>query len=71
MACKLSKILTESVASLNSDTDIQTAAAYMAERELGSLVVTENSEVVGLFTERDLLKRVVGAGKDPNALKLG
>lgn len=71
MACNLSKILTESVASLDSDTDIQTAAAYMAKRELGSLVVTEQSEVIGLFTERDLLKRVVGAGKDPNALKLG
>jgi CBS domain-containing protein len=43
----------------------------MAEREIGSLAVTKNSEVIGLFTERDLLKRVVGAGKDPGALKLG
>jgi CBS domain-containing protein len=71
MTCNLSKIIRESVASLDSDTDIQTAAAYMAERGIGSLVVTENSEVVGLFTERDLLTRVVGAGKDPDALKLG
>ncbi|MES9971079.1 MAG: CBS domain-containing protein [Candidatus Thiodiazotropha sp.] len=71
MACHLSNIISESVTSLDSGTDVQTAAAYMAERELGSLVVTENGEVVGLFTERDLLKRVVGAGKDPTALKLG
>ncbi|MEW8586028.1 MAG: CBS domain-containing protein, partial [Candidatus Thiodiazotropha sp.] len=27
--------------------------------------------VIGLFTERDLLTRVVGAGRHPNALKLG
>ncbi|MET0004881.1 MAG: CBS domain-containing protein [Candidatus Thiodiazotropha sp.] len=71
MACNLSKFITESVASLDSSTNIQTAAAYMAEHGLGSLVVTENGEVIGLFTERDLLTRVVGAGKDPYALNLG
>ncbi|MCU7813276.1 MAG: CBS domain-containing protein, partial [Candidatus Thiodiazotropha sp. (ex Notomyrtea botanica)] len=42
-----------------------------AQRDLGSLVVTEGERVIGLFTERDLLKRVVGAGEDPDALKLG
>ncbi|MBT3011107.1 MAG: CBS domain-containing protein [Candidatus Thiodiazotropha sp. (ex Lucina aurantia)] len=71
MACNLSTLISESVASLESDTDIQTAAAYMAECGLGSLVVTENGEVIGLFTERDLLTRVVGAGKDADALNLG
>jgi CBS domain-containing protein len=53
MACNLSKIIRESVASLDSETDIQTAPAYLAERGIGSRVVTENSEVVGFFTERD------------------
>ncbi|MES9991474.1 MAG: CBS domain-containing protein [Candidatus Thiodiazotropha sp.] len=71
MACNLGNLIKESVASLDSATDIQTAAAYMTEREIGSLVVTENEKVIGLFTERDLLTRVVGAGKDANALKLG
>ncbi|MET0068970.1 MAG: CBS domain-containing protein [Candidatus Thiodiazotropha sp.] len=71
MACNLGNLIKESVVSLDSDTDVQTAAAYMTEREVGSLAVTENGEVIGLFTERDLLTRVVGAGKHPNALKLG
>jgi CBS domain-containing protein len=71
MACNLGKLIKESVTSLDSDTDIQTAAAYMSDRDVGSLVVTENDKVIGLFTERDLLTRVVGAGKDPVALKLG
>ncbi|MBT3048995.1 MAG: CBS domain-containing protein [gamma proteobacterium symbiont of Ctena orbiculata] len=71
MACSLGNLIKESVVSLDSDTDIQTAAAYMTEREVGSLAVTENGEVIGLFTERDLLTRVVGAGRHPNALKLG
>ena len=71
MACRIDKLVVETISSLECDTDVQTAAAYMSERDLGSLVVTDAGRVVGLFTERDLLKRVVGAGKDPAALKLG
>lgn len=71
MACNLSKFITESVASLDSETTIQDAATFMAAEELGSVAVTEKREVIGLFTERDLLTRVVGAAKDPNALTLG
>lgn len=71
MACRIDKLVSETVSSLESDTDVQSAAAYMAEQDLGSLVVTQAGRVIGLFTERDLLTRVVGAGKDPSALKLG
>ncbi len=71
MACRIDKLVSESVASLPAETDVQSAAAYMADNDLGSLVVTESDRVTGLFTERDLLTRVVGAGKDAAALKLG
>jgi len=71
MACRIDRLVAETVASLEADRDVQSAAAYMAENDLGSLVVTETGRVVGLFTERDLLTRVVGAGKDATALKLG
>lgn len=71
MACRIGRLVAETVSSLESDTDVQSAAAYMAENDLGSLVVTDAGRVIGLFTERDLLTRVVGAGKDAAALKLG
>jgi CBS domain-containing protein len=71
MACLIDKLVTESVASLPAETDVQTAAGYMTEHGLGSVVVTEDEQVVGLFTERDLLTRVIGAGKDPAELILG
>jgi CBS domain-containing protein len=39
------------------------AVALMAEREIGAvLVMTEDDLVAGIFTERDLLMRVVHAG---------
>jgi len=71
MACRIGKLVAETVASLEAETDVQQAAAYMANNDLGSLVVTDAGRVVGLFTERDLVTRVVGAGKDAAALKLG
>jgi signal-transduction protein with cAMP-binding, CBS, and nucleotidyltransferase domain len=70
MACRIDKLVAEHIASLPGSTDVQTAAAYMAERDIGSLIVTTNDEVIGLFTERDLLKRVIGAGNEASALKL-
>jgi CBS domain-containing protein len=41
------------------------AVALMVEREIGAvLVMTEDGLVAGIFTERDLLMRVVHAGLD-------
>jgi len=37
----------------------------MAKRRFGAVPITENDRLVGIFSERDLLVRVVGARKDP------
>lgn len=71
MGCHISKLAHRPVASLEYDVDIQQAAAFMARRDLGSVVVTETGRVIGLFTEKDLIKRVVGAARDPKAVTLG
>jgi CBS domain-containing protein len=43
----------------------------MAEREVGAvLVMTEDGLVAGIFSERDLLVRVVAGGLDPKATTL-
>lgn len=44
---------------------VSDAVELMAEREIGAvLVMTEDQLVAGIFTERDLLMRVVRAGMD-------
>ncbi|MES9942491.1 MAG: CBS domain-containing protein [Candidatus Thiodiazotropha sp. 6PLUC2] len=70
MACCVGKLISEPVSSLDSNTDVQAATSFMAAKNIGSLVVMDNDQVSGLFTERDLLVRVIGAGQDPNALNL-
>ena len=44
------------------------AARLMAEANVGSVIVRDEGEVLGIFTERDLLRRVVAPGKDPSSV---
>ena len=46
------------------------AAILMTEEFVGSVVVTSASKIVGIFTERDLMMRVVGKKKDPEKVKI-
>ncbi|MBI3002606.1 MAG: CBS domain-containing protein [candidate division NC10 bacterium] len=47
------------------------AARYMAERHLGAVPVLEGDLVVGIFSERDLMNRVVARGLDPKSTPIG
>lgn len=49
-----------------SDQTVLAAAQEMSARNIGSVVITDDdNKVVGLVTERDLMRRVVAEGKDP------
>lgn len=39
----------------------------MVERNIGAVPVVHNSKLVGIFSERDLMKRVVAEGYDPGS----
>jgi CBS domain-containing protein len=45
------------------------AVALMRREEVGCLLVCDNARLVGIFTERDLMRRVLAAGK-PLSLSL-
>jgi CBS domain-containing protein len=46
-------------------TSIAEAARLMSERQVGAVPILDGERVVGIFTERDVLSRVVAAGVDP------
>jgi len=54
----------------DSATTALEAARLMAEAKVGFLIVRDGEEVRGVFTERDLLVRVVAKEKDPSATPL-
>ena len=47
------------------------AARYMAERNIGAVTVVNGTRVAGLFSERDLMRRVVAEGRDPHQVRVG
>jgi CBS domain-containing protein len=46
------------------------AAKMMSDANVGSVVVREGDEIKGIFTERDLLCRLVARSRDPAATAL-
>jgi CBS domain-containing protein len=46
-------------------TSVMDAISRMNDRHIGSLLIMEDDRLVGIFTERDVLTRVVPAGMDP------
>ena len=46
-------------------TSVAEAARIMAARHIGAVPVADGDRVVGIFTERDALTRIVAAGVDP------
>lgn len=49
---------------------VSEAARLMKERGVGAAMVVEEGKLVGLFTERDALYRVVAQALDPNATRI-
>jgi CBS domain-containing protein len=59
------------VCSISKEATVLEAATVMNEHKIGSVVVMEGAQVVGIFTERDVLQRVVGEQRDPGTSSVG
>jgi len=58
--------------STRASASVQEAAAFMAERNIGAVcVVDEEGNLIGVFSERDVLNRVVVPERDPHNVCVG
>ena len=46
------------------------AAKVLAENNIGAIPVVEDGKLVGVFSERDFIKRIIIPGKDPGSVRL-
>jgi len=53
-----------------ADATVGDAARLMREKHIGAVIVVENSQLAGIFTERDALFRVVAEGRDVKNTRL-
>lgn len=61
----------QTVVSALADTTVRAAAITMASNNVGAiLVVDATGRLAGMFTERDVLNRVVARGLDPDSTPL-
>ena len=54
------QVMSSPVVSVSPEASLEVAAGRMREGKLGSLPVVEQGRIVGILTETDLLRRIVG-----------
>ncbi|MEI6897574.1 MAG: DUF294 nucleotidyltransferase-like domain-containing protein [Psychromonas sp.] len=59
---RINSLISEKMISLNSDATIQEAAILMSEKRVSSLIISDNKQLVGILTDRDLRNRVLAKG---------
>jgi len=67
---KISSKIERAVLTIDDNRTVLEAVTLMAEKYVGSIVVTGSSGIRGMFTERDLMMKVVGEKRDPARVKL-
>jgi len=58
-------IISRSVLTVSRTTTVMEAVELMASGKVGSVVVVDDNRVVGIFSERDVMLRIVLEGRDP------
>jgi CBS domain-containing protein len=61
-------LMTPDVVTVDAGTPVVEAAKRMIQEEKGPLPVVDAGRVVAIVTDRDLVSRVVAAGRDPNSV---
>ncbi len=67
---KVGDAMTTKPSVVSPDTSVEEAAKIMAKEGIGSLVVCQNGELVGIITEKDFVERVVAKGLNVGDLKV-
>jgi CBS domain-containing protein len=58
--------------SMKPSASVQDAAEFMAERNVGAVcIVDDEGKLLGVFSERDVLRRVVVKRRDPALVRVG
>ena len=61
----------QGVQSTTPEATVLEAVNQMNDHKIGALVVMDDGKVAGMFTERDVLRRVVGDGRTPGGTRVG
>ena len=63
-------IMSKNIIAVDIDGTVMDACNRFRDHKVGSLLVTEADQLVGILTERDVIKRTLCEGRDPNTTKV-
>jgi CBS domain-containing protein len=66
MANSVRDAMTADPRSIGKSVSVVEAARLMREQDIGSLPITDDEQLVGMITDRDITMRVVAEAADPN-----
>jgi CBS domain-containing protein len=62
--------LAQETPEVSPDVSVMDAVRVMTEAQVGAIAVTSGRKIVGIFTERDLMKRIVHQERNPAAVPI-
>ena len=68
---KVKDVMVTDLVTVKADISVKKAVKVMNDFEIGCLIVVEDGEAVGIITERDILKRIVVEGRNPEKTLVG
>ncbi len=64
------EIMTREVATVDIKSDVPQLAKKMIERNVGSVIITDKNEPVGIVTERDIVRKIISKNLKPNDIPI-
>lgn len=61
----------QNIVTLTPDTTVRAATKVMAKHRIGAVPITEAGALKGIFTERDLMNRIIANEVDSDTTRLG
>jgi CBS domain-containing protein len=71
MAKSVREAMTQDPRSIGASASVVEAARLMREEHIGSLPITDDEQLVGMITDRDITTRVVAEAADPQMTSVG
>ena len=71
MAKSVRDTMTKNPRSIGTSASVVEAARLMREEHIGSLPITDDEQLVGMITDRDITTRVVAEAADPKITPVG
>ncbi|MGA1825702.1 MAG: CBS domain-containing protein, partial [bacterium] len=64
------EIISDNMVKIEKGVSVAKAAKMMISSKISSVLIMDGDRLEGIFTERDFMKRIIAANKDPNLIKI-